>query len=169
MSEWQPVPGYGARYKINRAGEIRNIEGATLNPWPNVDGYLMVRLTDTKNGKREVLRVHRLVALTFIPNPLGLPYVGHKDHNPGNPRAENLEWCTQAENIAHARSAGRMADDYWTGRRSPNAILSDDAVRLIRKQYAEGLASYKELAQAHDVSKRAIGRIINRETYSDVH
>ena len=42
--------------------------------------------------------VHRLVAEAFIPNPEGLPHINHKDENPKNNRASNLEWCTQQYN-----------------------------------------------------------------------
>jgi hypothetical protein len=39
------------------------------------------------------------VARAFIPNPLSLPQINHKDENPSNNRVENLEWCTAKYNM----------------------------------------------------------------------
>jgi hypothetical protein len=115
-----------------------------------------------------MVRVHRIVAEAFIPNPDNLPTVNHLNNNRSDNRVENLEWCSQQENLAHADRQGRMQRDYWQGKRSPNARLSSEQVAEIRRLYADGDASWADLAQVFGVSKRAIGRCITKETYPDV-
>jgi len=55
--------------------------------------------------------VHRLVALAFLPNPLGYQVVNHKDADPSNNRVANLEWCSQKFNIAESRRMGHQSKD----------------------------------------------------------
>jgi group I intron endonuclease len=55
-------------------------------------------LTLSKNGKGKNYKVHRLVAMAFIPNPDNLPIINHKDENPSNNNVNNLEWCTYEYN-----------------------------------------------------------------------
>ena len=43
------------------------------------------------NGKRKHMRVHRLVALAFLPNPDNLPQINHKDEDKTNNCVWNLE------------------------------------------------------------------------------
>jgi hypothetical protein len=75
--------------------------GEIIGQWKNSDGYPVVRLS----RPRLMQRVHRLVALAFVPNPENKPSVNHLDNDRANNSARNLEWCTQAENIRHARDA----------------------------------------------------------------
>lgn len=74
------------------------MRGKTLKPSFSGDGrnYLAVHLS--KHNTATTFSVHRLVAKAFIPNPKGLPEVNHKDENPPNNRADNLEWCTRLYN-----------------------------------------------------------------------
>lgn len=164
MSEWQPIDGWLGRYEVSRDGQVRRNDGMILGQWKDHHGYMLVRLSQP----RTVERVHRLVAGAFIPNPEGKPFVNHINNERADNRAENLEWCTQWENIAHAAKQGRMQRDYWVGKRSPNAKLRDADVAAIRARYAGGQISWADLGQEYGVSKRAIGRIINGETYADV-
>jgi hypothetical protein len=94
--------------------------------------------------------------------------VNHLDCDRANNHAQNLEWCTQLENLKHSANLGRMQRDYWKGRRSPNAALSDAQAREIRRIYAEGNSSWESIGRMFEISKRAVGRIVNGETYADV-
>lgn len=157
---WMPVKSHPA-YEVSRCGKVRNDGGQVIGQFSNQDGYQLVRLS----SPRELRRVHRLVADAFVPNPGGKPFVNHINNDRADNRAENLEWCTQRENLAHADRQGRMRRDYWIGKRSPNASLTDDQVAEIRAAHARGPRTHKSLADEFGISKRTIGRILNGESY----
>ena len=58
-----------------------------------------------KSGKRQSLLLHRLVAITCLPNPKGYEVVNHIDRDKTNCNASNLEWCSQSYNIRHSYSS----------------------------------------------------------------
>lgn len=60
----------------------------------------------TIEGKKKAIKIHRLVAETFIPNLENKPIVNHKDGNTHNFQVDNLEWCTHKENSQHAAETG---------------------------------------------------------------
>jgi len=68
------------------------------------NGYYYVCLS--KNGKVRKFKVNRLVAQAFIPNPDNKPFVNHIDGDKLNNNVNNLEWCTQSENMLHAYKYG---------------------------------------------------------------
>jgi len=71
-----------------------------------------VRITSLKiDGKRLSKSAHQIIAKTFIPNPEDKPNVNHIDGNTFNNAVSNLEWCTQKENVAHARRTGLISKD----------------------------------------------------------
>ena len=89
------------KYQCDTNGIIYGQNGKPLKPNINCNGYKYVIFC--KNGKTKTLMVHRIIALTFVPNPIGLPIVNHKDGDKLNDNAENLEWTTNRGNIIHAR------------------------------------------------------------------
>lgn len=96
---WKSIAGYEGLYEVSTEGNVRSLKfGKTriLKPQDNGTGYLHVKLC--KDGKVKNMRVHRLVAQAFLPNPLNLETVNHKDENKANNSASNLEWMSQADN-----------------------------------------------------------------------
>lgn len=111
---WKDIKGYESVYQISNLGNVRRVDcysinklgvirfmpEADLKPWDNGKGYLVVSLHDS--GKRKNHYIHRLVAEAFIPKIEQKNYVNHLDYNKHNNTVENLEWCTQAENVMYS-------------------------------------------------------------------
>jgi hypothetical protein len=96
---WKDIKGYEKRYQVSNLGNVRKIWKTKIticNPSCDSNGYKQIVLT--KNGKRKSYKVHRLVAMEFIPNPNNDKEINHKDENKQNNFVENLEWCTHLYN-----------------------------------------------------------------------
>lgn len=95
---WKPIKDYEGLYEVSNYGRIRSLKRKAphiLKQCDNGYGYLMVTLS--KNGKQMTIKVHRLVAEAFIPNPENLPTVDHIDRNRKNNFANNLRWTNYLE------------------------------------------------------------------------
>lgn len=104
---FKDIPGYEELYEINEQGIIRNKKRKTiLKHTINEKGYHKVALS--KNNKRYKVGVHRLVALTFIPNPKGYKEVNHISENKDDNSKNNLEWCDRKHNIEHSINSGKF-------------------------------------------------------------
>lgn len=110
------VRGFEGLYEVDNLGNVYSIvQGRSrrkgiLSQYSNERGYMKVNLYDV-SGKCKKKYVHRLVAIAFIPNPLDKPNVNHKDCDVKNNNVNNLEWCTQSENILHAVKLGRHVNN----------------------------------------------------------
>lgn len=111
---WKDVPGYEGIYMVSDNGQVKSLARTRLSkrggicPVPeriltqktDKDGYKEVALT--RNAHTRYHRVHRLVALAFIPNPHNFPVINHKDENPANNHVSNLEWCSISYNTSYS-------------------------------------------------------------------
>ena len=86
-----------SRYLIYENGDVLNIAKGILMKSRIRFGYKIVDLTNDK-GIRKSMRVHRLIGLAYIPNPLNKPCIDHIDQNKSNNHLSNLRWATHAEN-----------------------------------------------------------------------
>ncbi len=167
METWKVIKGYEGLYQISNQGNlrsldritktsyrIRHIKGKTISMVIGNAGYL--RSVIYKNGKQQNISLHRIVAETFILNPLNLPQVNHKDGNKTNNRVENLEWVTPSINWHHARKNSLIKN---VGETSHRAKLSIKQVREIRQKHLAGLGAYV-IAKQYGVSGNCIYQII---------
>ena len=94
---WKDVSGY-PNYQVSNKGRVwSKTSQRYLKGDIDIGGYCRVTMIAI-NGKAKHEKVHRLVALAFIPNPNNYPCVNHKDENKLNNTLENLEWCDRAYN-----------------------------------------------------------------------
>jgi len=92
-------------YKVLSDGRFFNNSGKELFGSLNSHGYRQTIIGIVKNT-RTTVKFHRMVAMKYVPNPNGKPCVNHINGIKDDNRAENLEWCTVAENNAHAFRLG---------------------------------------------------------------
>ena len=91
-------------YSISNDGQVRNDKTNKILSQSTQQDYKHVTLNI--DGKAKRMKVHRLVAQTFLENPENKPYVNHKDGNRSNNNVSNLEWVTPSENTKHAVKTG---------------------------------------------------------------
>ena len=141
---YTPIRGYERLYEITESGHIRSWSFGTTRrrrkpralKWRiNRSGYATVALA---NGPKPVwnVLVHRLVALTFLPNPNELAEVNHKDSNKINNHCNNLEWISKLNNLRHSWSVGTHISP--RGERAHHAKLTSAQVAEIQKRFASG-------------------------------
>lgn len=106
---WKDIPGYEGLYQASTFGRIKSLTKykKVLTNYLQPNGYEAVQLY--KNKTRRFCLVHRLVAKTFIPNPLKKPAVNHKDEIRNHNNVQNLEWVTNSENQNYGHCIERMA------------------------------------------------------------
>lgn len=117
---WVDIKGYEGLYKVHPSGVVKSLDrmikyapstrypfgksvfhkGRIIKSWTTYKGYCQVHLRNHSKC-RMAYSMHRLVALTFLPNLEGLPEVNHKDLNKSNNKVSNLEWCTSSYNSIH--------------------------------------------------------------------
>ena len=168
---WKPIPRYRGKYEVSDLGRVRSFKrvGRMQNK-PRImrmnvtgEGYNYVQLR--RDGRTWSHKVARLVADAFISNPLSLPIVNHIDAVRTNDMVNNLEWCTQSHNLAHAYRIGTKVP--VRGEDSVHAKLSNQDVRTIRRMSKESY-SLRAIAEAYSVSHTTIRKILSFSKWKHV-
>lgn len=163
MEKWKKIEGF-ENYQISNMGRVKILKGEKerISEGSPSEGYRQVQLLE--DGIKKMCRVHRLVALTFIPNSENKPIVNHINGIKHDNRAENLEWFNQSENIKHAYRTGLVP--CCKGVNHSQSKLTEKDVLFIREK-ANTLKT-KELSLIFSVSCQIIRNVITRRTYKNI-
>ena len=166
---WKDIIGYEGIYQISnlgrvkrlagkclaKAGKYRTVSESILTCFPNKTRYNYLYVNLNNNGIKQ-FRVHRLVAIHFIPNPNNLPQVNHIDGDKNNNSINNLEWCTRSENSQHA---------YDTGLKKPYTGIKDHGNNKFADEWYElfnqGM-SLRKIGRQYNVDHHTVLRTINK-------
>lgn len=165
---WKDIKDYEGFYQVSNLGRIRSLtrnvkqhsssiqtkRGKILSLAIDRGGYVFCALS--KNNNLKTYKVHRLVANSFIPNPLDRKEINHKDCDKTNNVVWNLEWSTRSHNINHAISNGRLK--YPVGESCYNSKLTNNQRIEMYEQRTRGML-LKDLSAKYGVSISVASKI----------
>jgi len=100
MEKWKKLDLF-PNYMVSNEGRVKNrLTNKILTLQLHKERY---QVCISQDGNKATLKVHKLVALAWVPNPHNKPDINHIDGDKLNNVASNLEWVTKKENHDHAR------------------------------------------------------------------
>lgn len=154
-------------YKISSDSEVINLTTGNRVATPmHQHGYRCVRLWN--NGKTRLLKIYRLKAIAFIPNPDNKKEVNHLDGDRLNEDLSNLEWSTPSENMKHAVRTGLARMQFKSGLDHVQCKLTRDQIYEIRRLRNVENKKLREICILFGISDHQVSMIANYKSHKNV-
>ena len=169
MTDFVLVKSLGENYFINKKGELYSkprlgTKGGLLK---EQFGELYKFYRVSLNGKTKNVLTHRLLGECFINNPHNKPQINHIDGNKHNNDINNLEWCTNKENIQHSIITGLKDMTFNKGEKNSRAILTNKDIIDIKHKLKNGYKN-RYIAKEYNVSEQLICDIKYNRRWKDI-
>lgn len=168
---WKDIKGHPG-YQVSSHGRVKSLDrestrsdgqkrfykGQMLTTqYDSRSGRPMVRLYNPKTKKGLTIKIHRLVALTFLgERPEGME-ICHRDSDVTNNNVENLRYGSKSSNqIDIMKHTGRCA----AGKLTVEQVLE------IRRAYKEKELNQYQLAEKFGIKQGTVSEIVNRRTFA---
>lgn len=168
---WKDIPEYEGLYQVSNLGRVKSYKtfrnGLILSTKNSKGWYLTLNLSG-KGKPKKTVRIHRLVAELFIPNPFKLNVVNHIDLNKQNNNYNNLEWVTDSENSKHAAANNPKT---MAGLNRYNKILKTRNIiqKTLTGEYVNSYINGTEAAKNTGVCQRNILQVANKTEFKKGH
>ena len=168
---WKDIEGYEGYYQVSNLGRVRSLDRVILradgtsalyrskvlvsagSPYPGV----FLSMGGTARGHR----IHRLVAKAFLDNPNDYNEVDHIDGDKTNNRADNLQWCSHADNMRFATENGQMHHGpvRYKSAETKERMVADKRRAVIRDD-GKVYPSITKAAEDLGVTRPAVGHVL---------
>jgi hypothetical protein len=173
---WKDIKNYEGLYQVSNLGRVRSLDrvvkhgnrfrndkGKILSVSVTPEGYPQITLC--RDNKKHHVKIHRIVALTFMDKIDETYVVNHKDGNKKNNCLDNLEWVSYSRNVKHALENELSLQ---RGQTHDSAKLRDIDIPTIKKLRNEYNLNLKTIALIYGVHRVTIGDIINGRTWAHI-
>lgn len=173
---WKDISDYEGYYQCSNLGNLKSLKRLTnCNNFFREEQEKILKqsiskkrkvkyISLNKKGKLKTFAVHRIIAKTFIKNPLQYGEINHKDGNPSNNNINNLEWCSRSQNMIHARDNGLHR--VCLGEKNHLSKLKENDVLKIKS--LKGTISGVKIAKQFNVHKDTIYAIWNNKSWKQL-
>ena len=151
-------------FEVSEEGVLRNhLTGKIVPHHINSWGYAVAAIY--YEGRCVWARVHRLVAIAYIPNPKNKPIVHHKNHDRSDFSKGNLEWVTASENIQEGVDCGSIVAK--RGEYSNLSSVSDEEIHEVCRLLQDGLRPV-DIHRITGVTAKIVGDVRRRASWNHI-
>jgi hypothetical protein len=176
LEVWRDINGYEGHYQVSNIGRVKSLARVVecrkdvfvnkkekfLSDWDCGKGYRKIKLS--KDGIEKSIRVHRLVAETFLGNPESKSEVNHINGIKDDNRVGNLEWCTSSENTIHALN-NKLKISQKGSEHGMSKLTEKDVLEIREIGRSKGL---KEVSKIYKVSESLISNVLLNKIWNHV-